>query len=133
MEAPAPSRHARLSAGRLNLSRHIINPPALARLRQSRGLARVSTANYGLSDFDLDGTVTNNSTFPLGVIYFEVTITECQNGTCRVVGQSNTSASVTVPAGQVRAFSLSSLRFENLPAIIGARSWTYKITGLRTA
>src|SRR4029077_14526930 len=43
MEAPAPSRHARLSAGRLNLSRHIINPPALARLRQSRGLARVST------------------------------------------------------------------------------------------
>lgn len=43
MEAPASSRKARRSAGRLNLPRHIINPPALARVQQSRGLARART------------------------------------------------------------------------------------------
>jgi hypothetical protein len=90
-------------------------------------------ASYGLGDFVLDGMVTNNSAFPLGTIYFEVTITDCQNGTCRVVGQTTTSASVTVPASQVRGFSSRALRFDNLPPASGARSWAYKITSLRTA
>jgi hypothetical protein len=90
-------------------------------------------ASYGLSDFVLDGTVANNSAFPLGSISFEVTITDCQNGNCRIVGQANASASVTVPAGHVRAFSSYALRFENLPPSNGVRSWTYKITSLRTA
>jgi hypothetical protein len=88
--------------------------------------------SYGLSEFILDGTVTNNSTFSLGTLNFEVTITDCQNDTCRIVGQTTTSANVAVPAGQLRAFSSYALRFNNLPAVTGARSWTYKITGLRT-
>jgi hypothetical protein len=90
-------------------------------------------ASYGLSDFTLDGTVANNSGFPLGTIYFEVTFTDCQNGNCRVVGQKTASATVTVPAGQVRAFSTDALRFDNLPPVNGARTWTYRITSLRTA
>jgi hypothetical protein len=90
-------------------------------------------ASYGLADFILDGTVTNSSAFPLGTIYFEVTMTDCQNGNCRIVGQATTSASVTVPAGQLRAFSSYALRFSNLPPVNGTRSWTYKITSLRTA
>lgn len=88
--------------------------------------------SYGLSDFILDGTVTNDSAFSLGTMYFEVTFTDCQVGTCRVVGQATASASVKVPAGQVRAFSSYAMRFENLPAVSGVRSWTYKVTGLRT-
>jgi hypothetical protein len=88
-------------------------------------------ASYGLSDFVLEGTVTNNSTFSLGTIYFEVTFTDCQNGDCRVVGQATTSSSVTVPAGQVRAFSSYAIRFNNLPPVNGARSWAYKVTSLR--
>jgi hypothetical protein len=90
-------------------------------------------ASYGLSDFVLEGTVTNNSSYALGTIYFEVILTDCQNGDCHVVGQATTSSSVTVPAGQMRAFSSNALRFNNLPTANGARSWTYKITSLRTA
>jgi uncharacterized membrane protein len=89
-------------------------------------------ASYGLSDFILEGTVTNNSSLPLGSIYFEVTLTDCQNNNCRVVGQTTAGSSVTVPAGQVRAFSSYALSFKNLPPINGARSWTYKVTSLRT-
>jgi hypothetical protein len=88
-------------------------------------------ASYGLSDFVLEGTVTNNSGFALGTIYFEVMFTDCQNGNCRVVGQTTTSSNVTVPAGQVRAFSSYALQFKNLPPVNGARTWTYKITSLR--
>ncbi len=88
--------------------------------------------SYGHSDFILDGTVTNNSAFPLGTMYFEITITDCQNGNCRVVGQATGSASVTVPAGQVRAFNSYALRFDNLPPVNGARTWSYKVTNLRT-
>jgi hypothetical protein len=69
-------------------------------------------ASYGLSDFILDGTVTNNSAFPLGIMYLEVTFTDC--GSCRVVGQTTASANVKVPVGQVRAFSSYALHFDNL-------------------
>jgi hypothetical protein len=90
-------------------------------------------ASYGLSDFILDGTVTNNSAFPLGTMYLEVTFTDCQNGSCRVVGQTSASANVKVPAGQVRAFSSYALHFDNLPPVNGARTWSYRVTSLRTA
>jgi hypothetical protein len=63
-------------------------------------------ASYGVSDYELGGTVTNNSRFVVGTMSFEVTFTDCQNNDCRVVGQTTTSSSVIVPAGQVRAFSL---------------------------
>jgi hypothetical protein len=90
-------------------------------------------ASYGLSDFILDGTVTNNSAFALGTMYFEVTFTDCQNGNCRVVGQTTGSAAVTVPAGQVRALNSYALRFDNLPPANGGRTWSYRVTMLRTA
>jgi hypothetical protein len=90
-------------------------------------------ASYGDTGFLLEGIVTNNSAFTLGTIYLEVTLTDCQNENCHVVGQTNTSSMVKVPSGQVRAFTSYSIRFDNLPPVIGSRSWTYKITSLRTA
>jgi hypothetical protein len=90
-------------------------------------------ASYGPSDFILDGTVTNNSAFALGTMYFEVTFTDCQNGNCRVAGQTSASAAVIVPAGQVRGFNSYALRFDNLPPVNGSRTWSYRVTSLRTA
>jgi hypothetical protein len=90
-------------------------------------------ASYGLSDYILEGVVTNNSAYQLGTMYFEVVLTDCLNQNCRVVGQESTSASAPVPAGQVRSFSSYALKFNNLPPLNGAtRSWTYKITSLRS-
>jgi hypothetical protein len=94
---------------------------------------KLKKTSYGLSDYTLEGTVTNNSAYPLGAMWFEVTLTDCQNENCRVVGQTTVSASVTVPAGQVRAFSSYAVRFNNLPPVNGARTWTFKVTSLRTA
>ncbi len=88
--------------------------------------------NYGLFDYVLDGLVTNMSIYQLSTIYFEVTMTDCQNNNCRIVGQQNTSASVYVPAGQMRAFSSYAIKFLNLPPSNGAsRTWQYKITQLK--
>jgi hypothetical protein len=90
-------------------------------------------ASYGVSEFILDGSVTNNSAFRLGEMNFEVTLTDCENDNCRIVGQAAATASVTVPSGQLRAFSSYAVRFDNLPPVKGARAWTYKITRLRMA
>jgi type II secretory pathway pseudopilin PulG len=94
---------------------------------------KLKKASYGLTDYVLDGLVTNMSVYQLGTIYFEITMTDCQNNDCRIVGQQSTSASVNVPAGQLRAFSSYAVKFLNLPPLNGAnRSWEYKISRLRT-
>src|SRR5450756_964709 len=94
---------------------------------------KLANASYGPSEFILDGSVTNNSAFRLGEMNFEVTLTDCENDDCRIVGQAAATASVTVPSGQLRAFSSYAIRFNNLPPEKGKRAWTYKITRLRTA
>lgn len=92
----------------------------------------LTSAPYGLGDFVLSGTVANDSSAQLGTILFRVTITDCQDTNCRIVGQKDASASVAVPSKQMRAFSSYAIKFENLPSVGTARrSWSYRITGLR--
>jgi hypothetical protein len=94
---------------------------------------KLKKGSYDFSEYTLEGTITNNSGYSLGTMWFEVTLTDCQNENCRVVGQKTVSTSVTVPAGQVRAFSSFALRFNNLPPVNGSRTWAYKVISLRTA
>jgi hypothetical protein len=76
----------------------------------------------------LDGLVTNMSGFKPATIYFEITINNCDDNNCRVVGQEKTSVNVYVPAGQARAFHSDRMLFDNLPPLNGAkRPWDYKI------
>ncbi|WP_314962778.1 hypothetical protein [Bradyrhizobium cosmicum] len=93
---------------------------------------KLGPASYGMSDFVLSGTVANDSNNALATIFFQVTLTDCREVICRVVGQKDASASVSVPPKQLRSFSSYAIRFENLPPVSTAkRSWTYRITGLR--
>ncbi|CAN5191904.1 hypothetical protein BH10PSE11_BH10PSE11_08220 [soil metagenome] len=94
---------------------------------------QLKKATYGLADFTIEGTVANNSKSLLSSIFFEVTLTDCLNDNCKIVGQASTSASVAVPAGQVRSFSSYALKFENLPPVKGSRTWKYRIVSLRAA
>jgi hypothetical protein len=88
--------------------------------------------SYGLSDFILSGTVANDANSSLVAIFFQVTMTDCVETNCRIVGQKDTSAAVSVPSKQLRSFSSYAIRFDNLPATGAAkRSWSYRITGLR--
>jgi hypothetical protein len=93
----------------------------------------LNKATYGLSDYILSGTLTNNSTYPLGSMDFEVTMNDCIQTKCVIVGQKTVSAAVQVPASQRRAFSSYAVRFDNLPPLNGAaRSWNYKLISTRT-
>jgi hypothetical protein len=92
----------------------------------------LNKASYGLSDYILSGTVTNNSAFTLASLDFEVTMSDCIQAKCITVGQKNVSAAVPVPASQRRAFSSYAVRFDNLPPLNGAaRSWNYKLISTR--
>ena len=93
---------------------------------------KLGPASYGMGDFVLTGTVANESNSALATIYFQMTLTDCRDIACHVVGDKETSASVSVPPKQLRSFSSYAIRFDNLPPVATAkRSWTYRITGLR--
>jgi hypothetical protein len=92
----------------------------------------VSQTGYGWAGYALSGTVTNDSNSSLAMIYFQITLTDCRDSDCRIVGQENTSASVAVPPKQMRAFISLAVRFDDLPAPGSAtRSWSYRIMGLK--
>ena len=61
---------------------------------------KLTTATYGLSDYILSGTLTNNSAFNLSSLNFEVTMTDCVQAKCVTVGQKSVSANVPVPPSQ---------------------------------
>ena len=93
---------------------------------------QLSRAGYGLGGYALSGNVANNSDSWLATIYFQITLTDCRDSDCRIVGQENASASVAVPPKQMRAFNSLAIRFVDLPTQGSAkRSWSYSITGLR--
>jgi hypothetical protein len=93
---------------------------------------KLSPASYGLGDFVLSGTVVNDSVGQLASISFQVTLTDCLESNCRIVGQKDVSTSVSVPPKQMRSFSSYAVKFDNLPPVGAAkRSWSYKITGVR--
>jgi hypothetical protein len=82
----------------------------------------------------LSGNVANESNSRLTTVYFQLTLTDCQGSTCRVVGQEDAAASVNVPPQQTRAFGSTAVRFNDLPAPGPAksrRSWTYSVTSLK--
>jgi hypothetical protein len=92
----------------------------------------VSQTGFGLGGYVLNGTVTNKSNSPLATIYFQIILTDCRASDCRIVGQENTAASVSVPPKQMRAFSSLGVRFSDLPTPGSAnRSWSYRIMGLK--
>jgi hypothetical protein len=98
----------------------------------SLGDVAVSQTGFGLGGYVLSGTVTNRSNSSLATIYFQIILTDCRDSDCRIVGQENTAASVSVPPRQMRAFSSLGVRFSDLPATGSAtRSWSYRITGLK--
>jgi hypothetical protein len=93
---------------------------------------RLSPAVYGLGGYVLSGNVTNDSSATLTILDLTITVTDCRGSSCRVVGQENVSASVSVPPKQMRAFSSAAIRFEDLPALTTAkRFWSSNITGAR--
>ena len=93
---------------------------------------KLTKASYGQWDFMLAGVVTNNSAFRLTTLGFEVTISDCRDNKCAVVGQNTVSADADVPAGQRRLFSSRPVSFQNLPPVgAGSRNWKYVITLIR--
>jgi hypothetical protein len=95
---------------------------------------KLSRAGYGLGGYALSGNVANDSNSSLTTIYFRITLKDCQDSNCRIIGQGDASASVDVPPQQMRAFSSVAVTFNDLPTLGSAkhRIWSYTITGLRT-
>jgi hypothetical protein len=92
---------------------------------------------WGMSEWELKGTVTNNSQFNLGSIEFVVTIKDCSlNQACKIIGQERAftmnDKGPLVPAGQVRLFSTFAIKFANMPAVSNPL-FDYKITEIRAA
>jgi hypothetical protein len=77
---------------------------------------KLTKASYGQWDFLLAGVVTNNSAFRLLSVDFEVTISDCRDNKCAVVGQNTVGADADVPAGQKRSFSSSTISFSKSTA-----------------
>jgi hypothetical protein len=83
--------------------------------------------------YSLSGNVVNDSNGRLAVINFRITLQDCQDSNCRIVGQEDTSASVNVPPRQLRAFGSVAMRFSGLPALepVKRRFWSYTVTSMR--
>jgi hypothetical protein len=103
-------------------------------------LSAISATDIALDDvqlkkessrWDLKGNVTNNSKYRLGSLGFIVRIEDCppQKG-CITIGQESVRATVSVPPGQIRAFSSYSIEFKGMPTASSPR-WRYEITEIR--
>jgi hypothetical protein len=104
------------------------------------------------SSWTLTGNVTNNSKYHLGSLGFMVWIADCpdddwavgkdpgdpsvqvdhiQKG-CITIGEATARAYVSVPPGQMRAFSLPAISFKGMPTTTrGNPRWRYEITEIR--
>ena len=81
----------------------------------------------------LKGNVVNNSKYSLGSLTFFVKVEDCPaQKPCITIGQERTQARVSVPPGQMRAFSSSDLRFEGMPPAVNPR-WRYEVTQVRAS
>jgi hypothetical protein len=88
--------------------------------------------SFGMDEFAVSGSVTNNSNARLSSVHFDVTLTDCLKSKCIVVGQNSVTVFIDIPAGQKRAFTSRAMTFENLPAAGAAtRSWKYDIGEIR--
>ena len=96
-------------------------------------LEDVQLSRSGFGGYALSGDVANDLNSWLTTIYFRITLEDCQDSNCRIVGQQDTSASVNIPPQQTRAFGSVAISFNDLPTLGSAkrRSWSYVITSLR--
>jgi hypothetical protein len=94
------------------------------------------------ASWTLTGNVTNNSKYRLGSLVFRVWIEDCplprsntdwavdNKKECMTIGQETARAYVSVPPGQMRAFSSAAIYFRGLPSTSNSR-WRYEVTEIR--
>ncbi len=63
-------------------------------------LEDVQLSRSGYGGYALSGNVANDSNSWLTTIYFRITLKDCQDSNCRIVGQQDMSASVNIPPQQ---------------------------------
>ena len=112
----------------------------IATAQERAALSAITTTDIALDNVQLKkesswwvlkGNVTNNSKYHLGSLGFRVRIEDCppQKG-CITIGEERVRAIVSVPPGQMRAFSSYSMEFKGMPAASRSR-WDYEITEIR--
>jgi len=109
--------------------------------RERLALTSIDARDLSFSDVQLTkspwrtlkGNVVNNSKYSLGSLVFLVKVEDCPpQKPCITIGQESTQVWVSVPPGQMRAFSSSDLRFEGMPAAVNPR-WHYEIRQVRAS
>jgi len=108
--------------------------------QERAALSAISATDIALDDVQLKkesswwvlkGNVTNNSKYRLGSLGFIVRIEDCPpQKECITIGQESVRAIVSVPPGQMRAFSSYAIDFKGMPASKTPR-WRYEITEIR--
>jgi hypothetical protein len=108
--------------------------------RERLALTSIDAGDLSFSDVKLvkstwwtfKGNVVNNSKYSLGWLTFLVKVEDCPpQKPCITIGQERTQVRVSVPPGQMRAFS-SDLKFEGMPAAANPR-WRYEVTQVRAS
>jgi hypothetical protein len=112
----------------------------IATAQERVALSAISTTDIALDNVQLmkessrwvlKGNVTNNSKYRLGSLGFIVRIEDCPpQKECITIGQESVRAFVSVPPGQMRAFSSYAIDFKGMPAAKTPR-WRYEITEIR--
>lgn len=75
---------------------------------------------------DLVGRVRNASRYTVTSMELELTLRDCVDGKCDIVGQTTATLYLDIPPGQVRGVD-QTVFFTNVPAPRGTRQWDYRI------
>jgi hypothetical protein len=96
-------------------------------------LENVQLSQTGYGGYALSGNVENDSKAWLTTVRLRITLKDCRDSSCRIVGQEDTSVSVSVPPQQMRAFDSVAIKFNELPTLgpRKCRFWSYAITSLK--
>ena len=83
--------------------------------------------SYGL--WQVNGTVQNNSRYPLSRFWLHVTVQDCPAPSCVTIGEDDVGIDVKVPPDQSRSFG-ENVYLANLPAA-QRMTWGYRIDGVK--
>jgi hypothetical protein len=83
--------------------------------------------SYGL--WQVNGTVQNNSQYPLSRFWLHVTVQDCPAPSCVTIGEDDVGIDVKVPPGQLRSF-YRNVYLANLPTA-QRMTWAYRIDGVK--
>jgi hypothetical protein len=81
--------------------------------------------------------VTNASLFAISHLRFQMRIYDCAGkassdySNCEIVGEANSVAAASVPAGQTRSVEVP-VTFDAIPYVRGTMAWSYQILGVRS-